>query len=100
VFADCMQARRYVVTLPGKSANSKRLSGLQRIRVGRAGPGETRWNLGGRRQGSKDRRAASTSVSTVSLVAVGVFLTVHVTIVLHVAFGEILSHIIVALDVT
>ena len=50
----------------------------------------------------KDRRAASISVPTVleSLVAVGVFLTVHVTIVLHVALGEILSDIVVAFDVT
>lgn len=47
-------------------------------------------------------QAASTYVPTVlaSLVAVGVFLAIHVTIVLHVAFGEILSDIVVAFDVT
>jgi hypothetical protein len=43
--------------------------------------------------------SAKVAIALVSLVAVIVFLTAHVTIVLHVAFGEILADIIVALDV-
>ena len=35
-----------------------------------------------------------------SLVAVGIFLTTHVAVVLHVAFGEIFSDILVALNVS
>ena len=37
--------------------------------------------------------------ANVSLVAVSVFLATHVTIVLHVAFGEILSDVVVVLNV-
>jgi len=45
------------------------------------------------------RRLRLLPIELVSLVAVIVFLTAHVTIVLHIAFGEMLADIIVALDV-
>jgi len=43
--------------------------------------------------------SAYVPIAWASLVAVIVFLTAHMTIVLHVAFGEILADIIVVLDV-